>query len=140
MCPLRADKHRQLGDSKSPPDGKKPGEHGAAPRAAQGQARGSSRPPGPRGSAGRGWLPAARPQGACLGKKFIGLLCLQRISETHVVWKPVSPPTCDLPVPVTMSGEAPHGPARGIQAPPSAPQGRAGLTTWQILVQKKTVP
>lgn len=83
---------------------------------------------------------AARPQGACLGKKFIGLLCLQRISETHVVWKPVSPPTCDLPVPVTMSGEAPHGPARGIQAPPSAPQGRAGLTTWQILVQKKTVP
>lgn len=55
MCPLRADKHRQLGDSKSPPDGKKPGEHGAAPRAAQGQARGSSRPPGPRGSAGRGW-------------------------------------------------------------------------------------
>lgn len=98
---------------------------------------------GARGPQARGEVlaaAAARPQGACLGKKFIGLLCLQRISETHVVWKPVSPPTCDLPVPVTMSGEAPHGPARGIQAPPSAPQGRAGLTTWQILVQKKTVP
>lgn len=74
------------------------------------------------------------------GKEVYQFAVFAGISETHVVWKPVSPPTCDLPVPVTMSGEAPHGPARGIQAPPSAPQGRAGLTTWQILVQKKTVP
>lgn len=119
MCPPRADWHRQSGDSKSPPDGEKPGERGAAP--------------GPRGSAGRGG-------GGLLHVPRRGLLCLQLVSKTHVVWKPVSPRARDLPVPVTVSGEAPCGPARGIQVPPSAPQGRAGLTTRHILVQKETVP